>query len=205
MTSAALRHYVGHVLERHAGGLDAAFPGGFDWRRLCRDAPAMVQQASEGRFDADDLGRAHALQARAEALFGLAYLAALAMLSATLEDEPDPEAAFEVFARPPGDEEEERFAVLAAEVLGPLEESFEDADVRLDERGVDARDLFGRVWPTVVQLIDESALLVEVETDLSAEDVEAARPVLASLARVAALLAALRWMAEYPDQDELRA
>jgi hypothetical protein len=202
MTSAALRHYVDRVLDRHAASLDASFPGGFDWRRLCRDAPGMAERATGGRFDAEDLGRAHALQSRAEALFGLAHLAALAILCATLEDEPDPEAAFEAFARPPDDEEEERFEVLAAEVLGPVEESLEDEDVALDPRGIDARDLFTRVWPAVAQLVEESGLLTEVESDLSADDVEAARPVLAALARVAAILAALRWLAEYPDLEE---
>ena len=59
MTTSALQNFLEHALEVHAPAMEHSFPGCFDWARLCRDVPALVERASDGRFDALDSVRSH--------------------------------------------------------------------------------------------------------------------------------------------------
>lgn len=202
MTSSALRHYVGRAIETLAPRLESAFPACFDWPRLCRDTPAVAERSSAGVFDAADATAAHEIQDRSDALFRLAHVALLAVLSAVDPSVEDPDAALAAFGIAPDDEEEQRFEVLALEVLDAVEESFEDEGVDLDERGAAVRELVVRGWDAVQEIVDDSGLLARTDGDGEEEDAEAcARSVLGAIVRLAVVLAAMRWLARYPDAD----
>lgn len=199
MNTGALRHFLERAIDRHAATLDAAFPPCFDWQALCRDAPAMVERASEGAFDAADPATAETLVAQADVAFRIAHVAALAVLCVAEDRSGDPEGDLETFAAAPEDREEEDFALLVAEVLGPAEAFLQDPEVDLDERGVEAQRLFAEAWPLASELLVLSGLFGPVEGSDVPPAEEAAVPVLAALGRLAVLLAVLRWMARYPD------
>ncbi len=199
MVGSALRHYLEHAIDTQAASLDGAFPPCFDWQRMIRDAPAMAERASAGAIDAAHPEVSEMIQAQASVAFRISHVVALAVLTAAEEHIDDPQDALEEFASQPEDDEEERFAVLAAEVLGPAEEFFHDPEVELDERGVEAHRLFAKAWPLSSEYLTLSGLFGEVEGN----DIEPAHPevhpILAAMGRMAVLLATLRWMARYPD------
>jgi hypothetical protein len=201
MTTNALRHFVEQAFERLGPDLEAGFPDCFDWTMLCRDTPAMVERHTEGRFEATDARSAHFVQDRASEVFRFVHVATLIVLSATDEDVTDPHGALVGLSTPPEDEAEERFAALARDTLDAVEASFEDEDVLLDERGSAIRALVERSWGFVFELLEESGLFERAEDEVDAVDLEAALPVLAALARLGAVLAAMRWAAVYPDAD----
>ena len=220
MSTPSLRHFIDRALAMYVPRLDHAFPGCFDWARLCAETPEMVERVSEGRFDARDAAAQQDVLQAADEVFRLAHVSTLAVLSAGRVEEDDPEEFLDSFGTPPDDEEEQRFEVLAGELLGPLEESLADDGVRLDERGYLARDLAEQVWPIVETVLVETAHFGaagadtdDADTDdadaedrdaddmASADESEEAsrRPVLLALARVASILAILRWMAALED------
>ncbi len=194
MSTSALQHFLEHALEVHAPVLERSFPGCFDWARMCRDAPALVERASEGRFDASDSGASHHLQEQADAVFRTAHTIALGVFCAADDDTVDPEDVLDRFDRPPEDEVEERFEVLVSEVLGPAEAFLVDPEVMVDERGVEVLRLHGVAWPHVAEYVARLGILLGADDAPPVSD--EAYGVLMALARVATLLAALRWMAQ---------
>jgi len=204
MSTPALRHFVERALGVLAPAFEDGFPGCFDWWRLCRDAPAIVERTGGGSSDAADRTWSVQVRQRAEAIFRFAHVAALALLCASHPDEGDPEAALDRFGDEPEDEEEDRFEGLVNDVLGPLEESLLDDGVRLDERGDLARRLLDGVWPHVESMLaDVEGLSDEAEDEADDENAsqDAEWTVFVALARVAAILATFRWMAAYPDAE----
>ena len=193
MTTSALQHFLEHALEVHAPAIEHSFPSVFDWQRLVRDTPALVERASEGRFDVGDSFATHRLQDQADAVFRTAHTVALGVICAADDETADPEAVLDRFDDPPDDEVEEAFEVLVSEVLGPAEAFLSDADVMLDERGLETQRLHMLVWPHVSEYVARLGILLGAD-DEPAPD-EEAYGVLMALARVAALLACLRWMA----------
>ncbi len=181
--------------------LDHAFPGCFDWRRLCRDTPAMLERATAGAFDASDATRAHAIQKRAEAVFRTAHVATLAVRGAMDAGEVDPDAMLDAFGESPGEEEEDRFEARVVESLDAVEASFEDDEVELDDRGLEVRNIVAVTWSHVHEFLEQNEALEPGSDPETAEALGAARPVLLALVRVAAILAALRWLARYPGDD----
>ena len=199
MVGSALRHFLERAIDEYAATLDDAFPACFDWQRMCHDAPAMVAQVAEEPIDVSDPETSDMITAQANVAMRITHVVALAVLCAAEEHISDPEGALEAFGEPTGEEEEERFAVLAAEVLGPAEAFFHDPSVELDDRGVEVHRLFGRAWPLASEFLMISGLFGEVEGTEVEPAVEAVQPILAAMGRMAVLLAALRWMARYPD------
>lgn len=211
MSTPALRHFVERALGVLAPAFEDGFPRCFDWWRLCRDTPAIVERAGGGSVDADDRTWSAGVQQRAESVFRFAHVAALALHCAGHLDDVDPEAALDRFLAEPEDEEEDRFEVLVEQVLSPLEESLLDDGVRLDERGELARSLLDSAWPHVqgmlvdVPGLDDAEALDEEGRDEEGEGGprEEEWTVLVALARVAAILATFRWMAAYPDVEAI--
>lgn len=199
MVGSALRYFLERAIDEQAATLDDTFPACFDWQRLCLDTPLMAAQISDGRIDAQDPETAETIRAQAEVAMRITHVVALAVLSAAEDHIDDPESAFDAFGEPTPEEEEERFAVLAAEVLGPAEAFFQDETVALDERGVEVHRLFGRAWPLASEFLMISGLFGEVEDSGVEPADEAVHPILAAVGRMAVLLATLRWMARYPD------
>lgn len=202
MTTSALLHFIEHALEEQAPRLEDSFPHCFDWQRLCEDAPAMAEQMSAGsddEFDATDSILAHRLQDEADAMFRTAHTVGLAVMCAADDRTADPEDAMERFGHLPEDEVEEHFEQLVVEVLGPAEAFFADPEVVLDERAVEVHRLHALAWPHVAEYIARLDVLFEVQDEEEAGKPllpESTHGVLMALARVAVLLAALRWMAD---------
>ncbi len=199
MTSSALHRFLEHAVDTHAARLDDAFPTCFQWQRLCQDAPAMAEAASGGALDASDMELAETIRAQTDVAFRVTHVTALAVLCAAEPHIQDPEATLDTFGEPPGDEEEERFAVLAAEVLGPAEEFLHEPATPLDERGIEAQRLYGVAWPLASEFLALSGLFGDVDDQEVEPAHEAVHPILAGTGRIAVLLAAMRWMARYPD------
>ena len=199
MVGSALRHFLERAIDDHAATLDDAFPTCFDWHRMCRDAPLMAERATQGAIDASDTETAETIQAQADVALRITHVVAIAVLCAAEDHVEDPGAALEAFGEPSDDEEEERFRVLAGEVLGPAEAFFQDETVDLDERGVEVHRLFGRAWPLASEYLMLSGLFGPVEGNDIEPAAEEVQPILAAMGRMAVLLAALRWMARYPD------
>jgi hypothetical protein len=190
MSGAALRRFVDRALEKHGRTLDAWFPGSFDWRALCADAPDMARRAAVGREE-DGL-EDDELEEAAEGTFRLAHVSALAALAVAAEGDADPYTLLERLTTPPRDEAEERFEALAERALGPVEESLGGVEVALDADGSRAEALAAAAWPAVEPVVAEHLESLE----RMGEDVpDAARGVLVGVARVATILAAFRWMA----------
>lgn len=202
MSTPALRHFLAHAVETHGPGLDRAFPGCFDWRRLCRDTPVMLERATRGAFDTSDAARVHLIQERAEAIFRTAHVATLAVRSAMDAGDVDPDALLDGLATPPDEDEEDRFEARVVDSLDAVESSFEDDEVELDRGGLEIRNLVAVTWAPVHELLEENEALEPVPDSDHADAIRAARPVLLALIRVAAILAAIRWLARYPGHDE---
>lgn len=194
MTTSALQHFLEHALEVRAPVLEHSFPSVFDWKRLVRDVPALVERATDGRFDALDSFAAHRVQDQADAVFRTAHTVALGVICAADDETADPEAVLDRFDEAPADEVEEAFEVLVTEVLGPAEAFLSDADVMLDERGLETQRLYALAWSHVSEYVARLGMLLGADGDPVPDD--EAYGVLMALARVGALLACLRWMAE---------
>lgn len=159
----------------------------------------MAEQASEGVLDVSDLTLAETIREQTDVAFRVTHVTALAVLCAAEPHVADPEATLDSFGVAPEDDEEDRFALLASEVLGPAEEFLHDPEVPLDERGVEAQRLYGLAWPLASEFLALSGLFGEVEDGEIEPAHEAVHPILAGTGRIAVLLATLRWMARYPD------
>jgi len=208
MSSSALEHFLEHALAAHAPFLEHSFPACFDWMRLVRDVPGLAERASAGGFDALDRVRAHGLQEQADAVFRTAHTVALGVICAADDETADPEDVLDRFDDAPEDEEEQRFELLVSEVLGPAEAFLSDPEVELDARGVHVQRLHALAWPYVAEYVARLQVLAEdADDDFGSGSAEAEHGVLLALARVAALLACLRWMAHAgdstPDDDDL--
>ena len=192
MTTAALRHFVEHALGTYADNLTDWFPGCFHWAGLCADVPRMVAAAEGVDRPDDDPGGEAELEDRAERVFGHAYVTGLAVLSTAGGEDSDPEETLEFLTEFPDEGEEDYFEALVLEVLGPLEERLAGREVALDTRGDQALQLVEMSWSLVQPLLEEGGLRGEAAED--DPHAEAAQSVLLSVAFVAAILAALRWL-----------
>ena len=196
MSTPALRHFMERALGVHAPELESAFPGCFDWQQLCADAPAMVEQAG-GSSDGSERTWSMAIRRWADEMFRASHVATLAVLAASSEDE-DPEAALDHFQTAPDDDEEDRFEHYLNTTLGPIESSLGGEDVKLDGRGEIGRAFFEEAWPQIEPVLADVEARVLEDEDVAGEEV---LTVLVALARVASILAVLRWMAAFPDAD----
>lgn len=198
MLGTAQRHFVEEALGTHQETLFDWFPGCFHWAGLCKDAPSMAARITGDPDHADDVGLDHAISERAERVFAFAHVATLAVLATAGIHDGDPGETLERLVELPEDEEEEYFAALVAEVLGPLERTLAGEDApRLDDRGEVAYGLLDAAWPSVESLLEEDGVLGEREQEVPGADTahqEAVRSVLSSIALVAAVLATFRWM-----------
>ena len=199
MVGSALRHFLERAIDDQAATLDDTFPSCFDWQRMTLDAPLMAERVADSQIDASDPEVAATIQAQADVAIRITHVVALAVLCAAEDHITDPEDALDAFGRPTPDEEEERFAELAAEVLGPAEAFLHDETVELDDRGVEVQRLFGRAWPLASEYLMLSGLFGKIEDGEVEPADPAVHPILAAMGRMAVLLAALRWMARYPD------
>lgn len=197
MAGPALRHFVEEALGRHVDDLDDWFPGCFHWRGLCADTPAMAAAAGGYTHDPDDLEGNEAIRQRASRVFRFAHVATLAVLSAISSEDSNPVDALDALMVEPDEGEERYFETLVDEVLGPLESYFSGNDPELDERGLAAYSLVGTAWPSLEDFIQEDGILGEETQPLPGADETtrtAVRGVMHAIIRVAAILAAFRWL-----------
>jgi len=181
-----------HFLERAAGDklprFEAWFPPCFDWGRLCGDVPRMAEKS--GASLPEEEGDERELENMARSLFKAGHLFTLAVLAAGSAAEADPHEIFEQLTSAPSDEEEAVFEELLAGSLEAAESilSGEGGDGPQDEEAERAAALVGATWPAVEHLLvnDPSRMF---------ERAGEAAVVLASMARLGALLAAFRWLA----------
>lgn len=203
MSAGTLRHAVEYAWARRGDDFAGWFPRVFDWQALCSDAPAMAQRVAAGgsedesRSDGDDgsgLVPELDLVETAEDVFAHAYLGALVGIALIVDDERDPDLLVERMARPLGEEEEPRFEALAARSLEGAERVLAGQIEAPDENSAEAAAalLVEGAWPGV-----ETALegLPGFGDEDAPEVPDAVRQVLAGVARVAAILAAFRWLA----------
>jgi len=200
MSGSTLRNVVEHALTRHLDGFGEWFPDGFDWQQLCNDAPEMVRRLVVGDLEEEDaLGEEGDLAPEldlvesAEQTFAAAYVGALAAIALAVEDERDPDLLVERLAAPVSDAEEARFTELAAESLGVVERSLAGQGHALDEESAEglAATLTDAAWPGVDVAL-ERVPVFDPESEI--ELPPAVRQVLGGVARVAAILAAFRWL-----------
>ena len=183
----ALKHFLERAAGDHLGSFDLWFPGCFDWRALCADVPAMLEAsglpvpATEG--DTTDL------VTTAGAVFRAGHLFTLVVLAAAAEGQRDPQEVLDHLTGRLDEDEEAHFEESAATVLGDVEELLlEGDDAAAGAVAHRAADLVRASWPAVEHLLgsDEGRLF-----ERSGE----AASILWSVARVGAILAALRWIA----------
>jgi hypothetical protein len=221
VSAGTLRHVVEHALTRHLDAFAEAFPPGFDWQALCADAPRLVERLASGattpaseHVDADDddgfedddepgferegdaaVAPEIDLVGASEETFAAAYVGALAGIALAVEDERDPDLLVEELVRPLAEEDEEAFERLAEGSLDPVERALAGRGPTPDEESVTglAVTLTEAAWPGVEVALEGVAVLdPERGTDLPS----AVRQVLGGVARVAAILAAFRWLAD---------
>ncbi len=196
----ALQHFLERAAADHIEAFDAWFPAGFDWARLCGDVPRLAREggvATEGLPDED-------LVKMARAVFRGAHLFTLAVLAAGSEGRGDPQDLLSRLTSPPDEEVEEHFLALAEELLPsveariPIETSGaeQSAPPKDDDEGVDEAEAAIRRAVALVRATAPAVehVLANDESRVFARAGETAG-VLWALARVAAALAALRWMA----------
>lgn|GEM_PF-5595411 len=200
MNAGTLRHVVENALVKHLDGFGAWFPAGFDWQHLCSDAPEMARRLTTGSLEEEqalgeegDLAPELDLVEIAEQTFAFAYVGALAGIALAVEDARDPDLLVERLTAPLAESEEERFDELASNSLGSVERSLAGQGEPFDEDSLEglATTLTDAAWPGVeVALEGVDAFNPESET----EPPPAVRRVLGGVARVAAILAAFRWL-----------
>jgi hypothetical protein len=207
MSAGTLRHVVENAWARRGDDFAAWFPAVFDWQSLCADAPSMARRVSRGETgdagesdhedgDQDEGGLVPELDLVevAEDVFAHAYVGALVGIALVVDDERDPDLLVERLAEPLSEEEEPRFEALTAKCLEPTERVLAGQVEAPDERNAEAAAalLVEGAWPGV-----ETALegLPGFGDDDGPELPDEVRQVLAGVARVAAILAAFRWLA----------
>jgi hypothetical protein len=206
MSAGTLRHVVENAWARRGDDFAGWFPAVFDWRALCADAPTMARRLAQGDGDAADrdepgdlddevaLAPEIDLVETAEDVFAHAYVGALVGIAVLVDDERDPDLLVERLAEPLDEEEEPRFEALAAQCLEPAERVLAGQVEAPDEQRAEAAAalLVEGAWPGV-----ETALegLPGFGGEDGAEVPEPVSRVLAGVARVAAILAAFRWLA----------
>ncbi|MFM8385916.1 MAG: hypothetical protein ACKOCB_03700 [Planctomycetia bacterium] len=135
-----------------------------------------------------------------EGAFAAAYIGALAGLALVVDDERDPDLLLEALVQPLAEDEEPRFDEAVAGSLGPVEGALAGREEAPDEDSLAgmAVTLVESAWPGVDVALGSVPVLAS-EEGLSAE----ARQVLGGVARVAAILAAFRWLAldDRPGQE----
>jgi hypothetical protein len=187
MVAAPLRHLVERALATRLPTFDVWFPSTFDAAVFLADVPAMARRLDGG----PPIPRAD--EAEVEELAGhtfrVAHVAALAVLAAGSEGDLDPDSVLERLTEAPEEEEEAEFGRLAEAELDAVEEALaEDRPPVLGDDAAEAVSLVEVVWPPVWALLSD-----DPEADLQGEGRRSR--VLRSVARVAVILAALRWMA----------
>jgi hypothetical protein len=201
MSAGTVRTFVERVLERHGEEFEAIFPAPFDWHALAADAPAMARRLAAGSAGEEDLLGEEGdlapeldLVEASEQVFVNAYLGGLAGIALAIDDERDPESILDGLVRPLDDAEEERFEALAGASLGPVERALAGQGDTPDDASAEgaALVLVDTAWPSVEVALES---LEPFAPDREAELPHAVRQVLAGLARVAAILAAFRWLA----------
>lgn len=211
MSATTLRHVVEHALGRHLDGFAGWFPAGFDWQQLCSDTPAMLRRLLEdepperdpddpdaglddGADEDDALGLPPEvdLVEASEGTFAAAYMGALAGIALAVEDERDPDLLVERMAQPLDEDEEPRFAEAVGEALALVESALAGRGETPDEETLAGLcvTLVEAAWPGVDVALGSVPALGE-EQGLPPP----ARQVLGGVARVAAILAAFRWLA----------
>ena len=206
MSAGTLRHVVEHALEKHLAGFDDWFPAVFDWQRLCIDAPELVRRLAQGRVEDDapegeawdDLTPEVDLVEAAEATFAAAYVGALAGIALAVEDERDPDFLIAHLAQPLEEAEEAPFEALAVGSLAAVERGLAGQGEALDEDGPEglAASLAEAAWPGVEVALEHVSIF---DPDEGPELPSAVKQVLGGVARVAAILAAFRWLAAATD------
>lgn len=192
--SSALKHFLEHTAAEDLPRFQDWFPPCFDWRRLCRDVPVMAERA--GLQIPTEVGDEHEIEQMAQAVFSAAHLFTLAVLAAGSGDD-DPRALLDHLTRPPSEEEEEMFEALVAENLQAVDmtlggEEAEGGDPEVVPR---ALGLVEVSWPAVEHLLmSDEAKIFERAGPIAA--------VLGALCRVAAALAAFRWLAAEAHEPE---
>lgn len=201
MSAGTVRIFVERALDRQGERVEQSFPAPFDWRALCSDAPAMARRLSAGSLeegdalsDEDDLVPELDLVETAEQTFLHAYLGGLAGLALTSEDDRDPESVLEQLLAPLDDEGEARFEELAGQGLTAVERSLAGQGIALDEDSAEgtAVMLTDVAWPSVEVALER---LVPFDPARDLELPHPVRQVLSGVARIAAILAAFRWLA----------
>lgn len=208
MNAGTLRHVVEHALNKHLDGFGAWFPSGFDWQTLCSDAPEMARRLVTGGLEEEagedgDLAPELDLVEVAEEAFAFAYVGALASIALAVEDARDPDLLVERLTAPPSEAEEERFAELAADSLGSVERALAGQGEPLDEESVEglAFTLTDAAWPGVEVALEG---VEAFDPDRDVELPPSVKRVLGGVARVAAILAAFRWLGLQDDGAEGR-
>jgi hypothetical protein len=204
VSAGTLRHVVENAWARRGDDFAAWFPAVFDWQSLCADAPSMARRVARGEpgeapepdDDPDEGGLVPELDLveLAEDVFAHAYVGALVGIALVVDDERDPDLLVERLAEPLSEEEEPRFEALAARCLESTERVLAGRVEAPDERNAEAAAalLVEGAWPGV-----ETALegLPGFGADDGPELPDGVRQVFAGVARVAAILAAFRWLA----------
>ena len=208
MSAGTLRHVVEHALEKHLDGFGGWFPAAFDWQQLCSDTPELARRLALGRSDEDDLDPDGDvldevtpeldLVEAAEATFATAYVGALAGIALAVEDERDPDLLIARLAVPLEEGEEAPFEALAERSLAAVERSLAGQGEALDEdspEGLSA-SLAEAAWPGVEVALEHVTVF---DPEQGPELPSPVKQVLGGVARVAAILAAFRWIAASTD------
>lgn len=200
MNAGTLRHVVENALSKHLDGFGAWFPSGFDWQHLCSDAPEMARRLTTGSLEEEealgeegDLAPELDLVEVAEQTFASAYVGALAGIALAVDDARDPDLLVERLTAPLADGEEERFDELASNSLGSVERSLAGQGEPFDEDSVEglATTLTDAAWPGVEVALER---VDAFDPERDTEPPPAVRRVLGGVARIAAILAAFRWL-----------
>jgi hypothetical protein len=200
MSAGTVRTFVERALERHGEDFDAFFPAPFDWHALATDAPSMARRLAVGTLEEEDtLGEEGDLVPEmdlveaAEQVFVNAYLGGLAGLALATDDERDPESILDGLVAPLDDAEEERFEAFAADSLATVERALAGQGDTPDDSSPEgaALILVDAAWPSVEVALER---LTPFSPDRETELPSAVRQVFAGIARVAAILAAFRWL-----------
>jgi len=116
-----VRHWITEAEAAHGPTFESWFPSGFDWRRLCADAPAFADRLGETWPTATRAAAEARLEDLAVAAFRGGWLAGLALLSA-YDAERDPADALARLVEPLSAAEEDDFEERVERDLEVVEE-----------------------------------------------------------------------------------
>jgi hypothetical protein len=184
MSDAPLRHLVDRAWAVHGPRFEDWFPRSFDWKQFVADIPRLAREVGGPPIPRVDEAE---FEDRVDRTFRAAFLAGLAVLAASHEGEEDPDLVLETLASPPDEEVDDDFGAFLEEHMGSVEkavaaETFDD----LPEEAAAVGRLAEAIWPVVFALLDEDPL-----ADFDAP--EGRGSVLVGVARVATILACVRW------------